>query len=161
MPNTDWTRRRAESEGAAGQSWALDGRAKEELLIILNEEPEHRAASGIGIICITSGSDSRDMAFSGGGALSGLPFRRRRQRAARAVGAAKSRCRALGLFHQVGVRLAHRGSLARRRVQRRASRRPGTVDVPGLCTACAIIRSSVSVTRVVGLVSNAVLRSPG
>ena len=44
--------------------------------------------------------------------------------------------------------------------QRREFRRSGTVDVPGLYTNCAIIRSSVSITRVVGFVSNSVLRSP-
>ena len=44
--------------------------------------------------------------------------------------------------------------------QRRPSRRSGTVDAAGLFNAGAINRSRVSVTRVVGLVSNGALRSP-
>lgn len=44
--------------------------------------------------------------------------------------------------------------------QRREPRGSGTVDATGFFNPCAIIRSSLSVTRIVGLVSNGVLRSP-
>jgi hypothetical protein len=89
-----------------------------------------------------------------------IPFRGRCQLGARAVGAATCRCRAFGLSDQVGVRLARPGSLARRRVRRWEPRLSGSVDDVGLLNAGASIRSSLPVTRVVGLVSNGGLRSP-
>ena len=88
-----------------------------------------------------------------------MVFGRRCQLGARAVGAAKS-LSGLGVVRS-GRRPARASWFSRSAArQRRVSRRSGTVDVPGLSTACAIIRASVSVTRVVGLVSNGVLRSP-
>ena len=53
------------------------------------------------------------------------------------------------------VALLHSGASAGAKPQR-----SGTVDATGLFHACAIIRSSLSVPRVVGLVSNTLLRSP-
>jgi len=51
------------------------------------------AAPRIGVVCITSGFGPRESALSGGGALSGFPFRRRCHLAARAVGEATFRHR--------------------------------------------------------------------
>jgi hypothetical protein len=77
-----------------------------------------------------------------------------------------SRRRGQGALSGVGVfrscrRRARRSWLSRTAArQRREARRSGTVDAVGLFNACANIRSSLSVTRVVGLVSNGVLKSP-
>jgi hypothetical protein len=139
----------------------LGGRTKEELLIILrNEEQEHRADSGIGVICITSGSDSRDMAFSGGGARSGLPFRRRCQLAARAVSAATLSHRAVGFSDHVGVRLARRGSFRPAARQQWKSPLSGTVDAAGLFTRLRHHSLELVGNSVVGLVSNSELKPP-
>ena len=129
-----------------------DGR-KELLITFRNEDHEHWAAARIGIVCNTSGSDSRDWALSGGGALSGLP----------SVGGVDSGrepsvrpCALVGPgVIRSGRRPARTSGLSWAAArQRRSSRRSSTVDAVGLFNACAIIRSGVSVAHVVGLVSN-------
>ena len=89
-----------------------------------------------------------------------IVFGRRCQLGARAVGEAKVRRRALGLSDHVGVGLAGRGSLVRRRVRgvRRDARARSMFR--GCTAVCAILRSSVSITRAVAFVSNGGVRSP-
>jgi hypothetical protein len=66
----------------------------------------------------------------------------------------------MGLSDHVGVRLARPGTPARRRVSGMSRDGSGPVDAAGVFNAGAIIRSSVSVSRLIGLVSNGVPRSP-
>ena len=111
------------------RSWT-DGR-KELLIIFRNEEQEHRDASGIGVVCITSGSDSCDIAFSGGGALSGVAFGRRHQLGARAVGEVTFSIGLVGVpiaavFASHVVALSHGGAAA---AQSRHCRARSTVRV--------------------------------
>ena len=107
----------------------------------------HLAAPRIRVIRIRSASDSRERALSGGGALLSFSSGGRVNSRHRAVGEAKCRNRASGLSTYGGVRLARRGTRARRRVSGVSGNFSGTVDAAGLFTAGASIRSSVSVTR--------------
>ena len=155
-PRVSWRR------AARVSTKPLDGRANEELLITLrNEEQEHRAASGIGVVCSTPGFDSRELGSLGRRRAAGCPVGRRWSLGARAVGEAKCRCGGVGLSDHVGVQLAHRGTSERRRVRGEQSRRSGTVATGWVVRTLApsFVRA-LSITRVVGLVSNGVLKSP-
>ena len=90
-----------------------------------------------------------------------MVFGRRGHLGARAVGEADSGCRALGGSDPVGVRRAHRGAPARRRVSgvRSAGRARSTPR--GCSTPAPAFVRAVSVTRVVRLVSNGVLEVTG
>ncbi|MFH0902609.1 MAG: hypothetical protein V2A73_18420, partial [Pseudomonadota bacterium] len=116
--------------------------------IIRTTNRTHQAAPGIGVVCSTSGSDSRDGVLSVGGALHGL--RSAGQRGARAVGEA----RLLGRPWGGRIRSAcgsHVWALSRGGASAAWRwRRPGTAAAAGCFTACAIIRSRVSATRIVG-----------
>ena len=94
------TRRRSpraeRTRSAAGEPEPLDRRAKPRLRITRTKKRSHLAAPRIGVVCLTSGSDSRGWALSAGGAV-GILVGRLGQLAARAVGAATFRDRALGL----------------------------------------------------------------
>ena len=111
----------------------MDGRAKEERLITLrNEEQEHRAASGIEVVCNTSDFDSREWPPSNGGAL--LDCLR--------VGGVNSGhepsvrpsvvLRPWGCPITSGIRFAHRGTSERRRVRGAQSQLSRTVARLGL-----------------------------
>jgi len=86
-------------------------------------------------------------ALSDGGALSSFSSGSRVNSRHRAVGEAKSRNRASGLFAHVGVRPARRGTPARRRVSGMSGKCCARSMRRGLFTAGASIHSSVSVTR--------------
>ena len=92
-----------------------DGRNQEHR-ITRTKNRSHRAAPRIGVVWNHVGVRFMRMGSLGRRRAVRCLFRRRRQLAARAVGAATLPGRAGGWSDQVGVRLAHRGSLGRRRV---------------------------------------------
>ena len=120
----------------------------------------HQAAPRIGVTCVTSGSDSREgLSRTAARMWSGLRSAASTRGTSRRSGHVS--VSGLGVVRS-GRRPARTSWLSRAAArQRRKLRRSGTVDAPGLLNASAITRSRVAVTRVVGLVSNGELRSPG
>ena len=120
----------------------------------------HLAASRLGVVRITSASDSRERALSGGGALSSVSSGGRVNSRTRAVGEAKCRHRASGLSDHVGVRLARRGTPARRRVSgmggnRRARSMPRGYSplAPAFVRVCRSLGRRARLERRVGVTS--------
>ena len=124
-----------------------------------DDEETHLAAPPIGVVCITAelvGANRHSRAAARGR----VSIRSAASTRGTSRGEAKFSLAGLGVVKSCRrpARTSWHSRPAAR--QRRQPRRLGTVDTAGLFNACAIIRSGVSVTRVVGLVSNGVLRSP-
>lgn len=147
------------TRGAAGEPerWT-DGR-KQEHRITRTTTKTHLAAPPIGVLCITSEYVPREPALSDGGALLGFSsvggVNWRHEPLARP----RSLSRLLVWSDHGGVRGARRGSLARRRVVGASRNCRARSTWPGCSGACAIICPTFSVIRVVGLVSNGLLRA--
>jgi len=137
-----------------------DGRNQEHR-ITRTKNRSHRAAPRIGVVWNHVGIRFTRMGSLGRRRAVRCLFRRRRQLAARAVGGATFSIGLVGVsiaavFASHIVALSHGGASAAQSRNGRARS-----SWAGCSGAGAIIRSSLSVTRVVGLVSNGALRSPG
>jgi hypothetical protein len=120
----------------------------------------HWVTPAIGVVCITSGSDSREWALSGGGALSGVTFGRRVNSRHEPSERPRVTVGPWGLSDQVGVRLARPGSLARRRVSGVSGNCRARSTARGCSTLAPSFVRARSVPRVVGLLSSTLPRSP-
>ena len=135
-PTGKWSRRARRSgailsprRAAHLQRWT-DGRNQEHGSF-QTKKRSHLAASRIGVICITSASDSRESSLLGGGALSSVsPGGRVNSRHEPSV-RQRPLSRLVWSSDHDGVRVARRGSLARRRVRGAQSQRSGTVATVG------------------------------